>query len=134
MWGPIVRGILYVLRLAARGGTTAARTTVTVSRYGRVAFTGLIRSRPIATLTQQEIRNAMAKAGMREAHNAHFISRLISRGANYGIRNLDDLARAINNGTMRAGRQTGTVEIVFPNGRAAAVVNRGGEFITLLPL
>ncbi len=130
----ILRGIVWLLRVAARTAPRAARISVRVSKYGRVAFTGLIRTRPLGTLTQQQVRNAMAQAGMREAHNAHFISRLISRGPGYGIRNLDDLARAINNGTMRAGKQAGTVEIVFPSGRAAAVVNRQGHFITLLPL
>ncbi len=114
MWSFIIRGILYVLRMAARGGASAARTTVAVSSYGRIAFTGLIRHRQLTQLTHQEIRNAMTQAGMREAHNAHFISRLIERGSSFGLKNLDDLATAINNGVMRVGRQPNTVEIVFP--------------------
>ena len=131
MWGLIIRTIL---RLLLRGGASAARTTISLSRYGRVAFTGIVRNRPLRDLTQQQIRNAMSRAGMREAHNAHFISRLKQRVFLYGIRNLDDLARALNQGTARVGRQSGTVEIVFLSGRAAAVVNPQGHFITLLPL
>ena len=134
MWGLIFRGILGVLRGTARGGAAGLRTTVAVSRYGRVAFSGLIRNRPLNQLTQQEVRNAMAQAGMREAHNAHFVSKLIERGSNFGIHTLDDLARALNNGAMRPGRQAGTVDIVFPGGRAAATVNSQGHFITFLPL
>ena len=37
---------------------------------------------------------ALGSAGLREAHNAHFVSRLVSRGPSFGIRTLDDLARA----------------------------------------
>ena len=61
MWGIIFRGLLTLLRsLGARGGAAGARTTVAVSRFGRVAFTGLIRNRPLSQLTHQEVRNAMA--------------------------------------------------------------------------
>lgn len=127
MWGAIIRIIMAALR-----GT--ASTGVRVARFGRIGFVGLIRHRPLAQLTQQEIRNAFAKVGLREAHNSHFISRLIQRGPDFGINTLDDLARALNNGVARAGRQPGTTEIVFPNGRAAAVVNQAGELITFLPL
>ena len=135
MWGIIFRGLLTLLRsLGARGGAAGVRNTVAVSRFGRVAFTGLIRNRPLSQLTHQEVRNAMAQAGMREAHNAHFVSRLIERGSHYGIHTLDDLARALNNGVARAGKQPGTIDIVFPSGRAAATINSQGHFITFLPL
>lgn len=127
MWGIIVRAILAALR-------GAATTGVRVASYGRIAFVGLIGNRPLAQLGQQEIRNAFAKIGLREAHNSHFISRLIERGPEFGIRTLNDLARALNLGVARAGGQAGTVEIVFPGGRAAAVVNSAGELITFLPL
>ncbi|HJZ54491.1 MAG TPA: hypothetical protein VKE74_06010 [Gemmataceae bacterium] len=127
MWGILIRAILAVLR-------GAATTSVRVARFGRLTFTGLIKNRPLAELTQQEIRNAFAKVGLREAHNSHFISRLIERGPQFGINTLDDLARALTNGTARAGAQPGTVEIVLPNGRAAVVVNSFGELVTFLPL
>lgn len=127
MWGIIVRAIVAALR-------GAVGMTVRVGTVGRVAFVGLINNRPLATLTQQEVRNAFAKAGLREAHNSHFISRLIERGAQFGIRTLDDLARALNNGVARTGRAADTIEIVLPGGRAAVVTNTAGELITFLPL
>jgi hypothetical protein len=128
MWVAIIRAIVAaVLRATGTAG-------VQVARFGRIAFTGLIANRPLITLTQQEIRNAFAKIGLREAHNSHFISRLVERGAQFGIRTLDDFARAVNNGVARAGAQPGTVEIVLPGGRAAVVTNAAGELVTLLPL
>lgn len=113
MWGLLIRGILLALRAAITTG-------VRVATVGRIALVGLINNRPLAQLTQQEIRNAFAKIGLREAHNSHFISRLIDRGSQFGVHTLDDLARALNNGVARAGSQAGTVEIVFPSGKAAA--------------
>jgi len=127
MWGLVIRALLVALR-------AATTTSVRVATIGRIAFVGLINNRPLAQLTQQEIRNAFAKIGLREAHNAHFISRLIERGPQFGIHTLDDLARALNNGVARTGVQTGTIEIVFQGEKAAAVVNAVGELITLLPL
>ena len=127
MWPLLIRAVLAAVRVATTAG-------VRVVSFGRVAFVGLIANRPLAQLTQQEIRNAFAKIGLREAHNSHFISRLIERGPRFGIHTLDDLARALNNGAARAGAQAGTVEIVFPGGRAAAVVNAAGELVTFLPL
>ena len=127
MWGLIIRGILAVLRVATA-------TSVRVATFGRIAFVGLIGNRPLVQLGHQQMRNAFAKIGLREAHNAHFIKRLIERGPRFGIRTLNDLARAMNNGVARAGAQHGTTEIVFPGGRAAVVLNSRGELITLLPL
>ncbi len=124
-----------IFRLLARFLGGAGRATAQVARFGRVAFTGLIKNRALNTLTQQEVRNAFAKVGLREAHNSHFISRLISRGPQFGINTLDDFARALSNGTAQAGRQAGTIEIVLPNGRAAIVVKEAtGDLITFLPL
>lgn len=128
MWKLVVVVIKWLLKVG-----NGART-VKLAKYGRIGFSGLINKRPLAQLTHQEIRNAFAKVGLREAHNAHFISRLKERGVSFGIRNLDDLARVINNGTMQVGRQAGTVEIVAPGGRFAIVANRAGELITFLPL
>lgn len=127
MWGILIRAIIAALRVAT---TTSAR----VATFGRIAFVGLIGNRPLSQLGQQEIRNAFAKIGLREAHNSHFISRLIERGPQFGINTLNDLARALNRGVARLGSQSGTVEIVFPSGRAAAVVNSSGELVTFLPL
>ncbi len=127
MWGILIRGILAALRAATATG-------VRVAAYGRIAFIGLIGNRPLIQLGQQEVRNAFAKIGLREAHNAHFIKRLIERGPSFGINTLNDFARAMNNGIARIGTQPGTTEIVFPSGRAAAVVNSAGELVTLLPL
>lgn len=134
MWGFLIRLLLAAFRSGARVGPRLAPTGLPVASFGRIAFTGLIRNRPLLSVTQQEIRNAFAKIGLREAHNSHFISRLISRGPNFGINTLDDFARAVNNGTARAGAQAGTIEIVIPNGRAAVVVNAAGELVTFLPL
>jgi hypothetical protein len=127
MWSVIVRLILAALR-------TATTTSVRVAAFGRIAFVGLIGNRPLATLTQQEVRNAFAKVGLREAHNSHFISRLIERGTQFGIHSLNDLARALTNGVARTGSKPGTVEIVLPGGRAAIVTNSAGELVTFLPL
>lgn len=125
--GALLRLLVQMLtRLGSRGA-------VVVGRVGRVAFGGLIRNQPFHQLTQQQIRNALKDAGLREAHNAHFISRLVERGPSFGMNTLDDLARAMNNGIARAGRD-GTVEIVIPNGRAAIIVNRLGELVTLTGL
>lgn len=127
MWGLLIRGLLAALRVTTTTG-------VRVANFGRIAFIGLIGNRPLAQLGHQQIRNAFAKIGLREAHNAHFIKRLIERGPQFGIRTLNDFARAMNNGVARTGAQKGTTEIVFPNGRAAAVINASGELVTLLPL
>jgi hypothetical protein len=127
MWGVIIRAIAAALR-------ALGRSTVTVARFGRIRFIGLIGNRPLASLTQQEVRNAFARAGLREAHNSHFISRLIERGGQFGIRTLNDFARALNGGVARAGSNPGTIEIVLPGGRTAVVTNQAGELITFLPL
>lgn len=127
MWGVLIRAILAALRTTTPAG-------VRVATVGRIAFVGLINNRPVAQLTQQEIRNAFARIGLREAHNSHFISRLIVRGPQFGVHTLNDLARSLSNGTARVGSQVGTVEIVFPSGRAAAVLNVAGELVTFLPL
>lgn len=108
---------LRALGVGARVGGPA------IARFGRIAFTGLIRNRPLKDLTQQEIRQALAQAGMREAHNAHFVSRLVSRGPSFGINTLDDFARAVNNGALQVGKEAGTLEIVIDGGRAAIVVS-----------
>ena len=123
-----------ILRLIFKLLTRTGAAGVRVATLGRVAFVGLIRNRPLGELTQQAIRNAFGKAGLREAHNSHFISRLVERGPNFGIHTLDDFARGLNNGVARAGKQAGTVEVVFPSGKVAAVLNEAGELITLLPL
>ena len=125
MWSLVFR----LIAAALRGGRTA---TVTVARYGRIRFVGLIGNRPLQSLTQQEIRNALAKAGMREAHNAHFVSRLVSRGPQVGIRTLNDFARAFNNGVARPGR-AGTIEVILSGNRGTVIISRSrGEFITFL--
>jgi hypothetical protein len=124
MWSFIVRMIVVALR-------AATTNTVRVAAFGRIAFVGLIKNRPLVELTQQEIRNAFAKVGLREAHNSHFISRLVERGPQLGIQTLDDFARALNNGVARVGSQAGTIQIVIPNGRAFIVMNEAGELITL---
>ncbi len=138
MWSLLARllvaGVRGAVVAAGRLATRSAAVSLQVARFGRIAFVGLINNRPLASLGQQEIRNAFAKVGLREAHNSHFISRLIARGPNFGISTLDDFARAINNGAARAGRSAGTVEIVIPNGKAAVVINQLGELITFLPL
>ena len=134
MWGLIARGIMLLLRVGARTGPTAARTATAVSKFGRISIVGLIRNRPLASLTQQEIRNAFAKIGLREAHNSHFISRLVSRGPGFGVNTFNDFARVVNNGVVQLGKQPGTVEIIAPGSRFAVVVNKLGELVTLLPL
>jgi hypothetical protein len=99
----------------------------------RVIFRGLINNRALENLTQQEIRNAFAKVGLREAHNGHFISMLIERGPEFGINSLDDLARAMNRGTVRSGTTAGTVDIMLPNS-TKVVANMDGELITFVPV
>jgi hypothetical protein len=126
-WDLLIRMILAGVRAAPTAG-------IPVSSVGRIEFVGLINHRPLGTVTQQEIRNAFAKIGLREAHNSHFISRLVLRGPQFGIHTLDAFARAVNQGIARAGTQAGTIEIVLPSARAALVVNALGELITFLPL
>ncbi len=99
-------------------------------QLNRVEFTGLIKNRSLRGLSQQEIRNAMGKAGLREAHNGHFIMRLIARGPDSGINTLEDFAHALNDGLRQAGDQMGTTEVVLRSGRAKVVLNAAGEFIT----
>ena len=104
-----------------------------IPRLPHVAFVGLIRNRPLGEVTQQELRGAFAKAGLREAHNAHFFSRLVNRGVSLGLKNLADVERALNGGTQRPGKYAGTAMVVFPGGRVAAVFNARHELITLVP-
>jgi hypothetical protein len=99
-------------------------------QFPRIEFTGLIKNRSLRGLSQQEVRNAMAKAGLREAHNAHFIMRLIARGPDSGINTLDDLANALNDGLTQAGEQKGTTDVLLRSGRAKVVLNTAGEFVT----
>src|SRR5208282_1073687 len=87
-------------------------------QFTRIEFSGLIKNRSLRGLSQQEIRNAMTKAGLREAHNAHFIMRLVARGPDCGINTLDDLANALNDGLTQAGEQMGTTDVILRNGRA----------------
>lgn len=139
MWPIIVRGLMAACFRAAtssagRAGVGAATAGVQPARRGRIQFAGLINNRPLVGVGQQEIRNAFAKVGLREAHNRHFISRLIERGPRFGINTLNDFARALNGGVGYAGRSAGTVEIVIPSQRAAIVINQAGELVTFLPL
>ena len=99
-------------------------------QFPRIEFIGLIKNRSLRGLSQQEIRNAMEKTGLREAHNAHFSMRLIARGPDCGINTLDDLARGLNDGLRQTGEQMGTTDIILPNGRAKVVLNTAGEFVT----
>jgi hypothetical protein len=96
---------------------------------GQIAFSGLIKNRPLRSLTHQQIRNAFAQVGLREAHNAHFIMRLLERGPAAGIKTLDDFARALNKAEKVPGEK-GTVYFILP-GRGFKVVTNGvGELIT----
>jgi hypothetical protein len=103
-------------------------------QFSRIEFVGLIKNRSLRGLTHQEIRNAMTKAGLNEAHNAHFIMRLIARGPDCGINTLDDLAKSLNDGIAQPGEQTGTTDIILRSGRAKVVLNTAGEFITFTHL
>jgi hypothetical protein len=103
-------------------------------QFSRIEFVGLIKNRSLRGLTHQEIRNAMTKAGLKEAHNAHFIMRLIARGPDCGINTLDDLAKSLNDGIAQPGEQTGTTDIILRSGRSKVVLNTAGEFITFTHL
>jgi hypothetical protein len=103
-------------------------------QFSRIEFVGLIKNRSLGGLTHQEIRNAMTRVGLREAHNAHFIMRLIERGPDCGINTLDDLAKSFNDGATRPGEQTGTTDIILRNGRAKVVLNTAGELVTFTHL
>lgn len=126
MWRLIFVSLMAVVRFTAR-------SPVFVSRFGRIAFRGLIGNRHLTQLGHQEIRNALVKVGMREAHNAHFVKRLIERGPQWGINSLNEFARVINAGVARVGTKVGTTEIVFSEGSKtiAIVLNSAGELITL---
>jgi hypothetical protein len=72
----------------------------------------------------------MGTVGLREAHNGHFIKRLLERGPEAGTETMDELARALNRAKKVAGTE-GTVYLILPGGRFKAVLNAAGEFITL---
>jgi hypothetical protein len=55
----------------------------------------------------------MATVGLREAHDAYFIKRLIARGPDCGINTLDDFAKFLNDGTTQQGEEPGTTDIGF---------------------
>lgn len=63
-----------------------------------IEFVGLIGNRPILQLHGPEFDNALAKAGWREAHNAHILKRLKERGPGIGINTLNDFARSLRIG------------------------------------
>lgn len=65
------------------------------AKLAEISIRGLIKNRNMADVTQQQIRNALAQTGIREAHNAHVISRLIERGPTNGIFTLEDLVRRL---------------------------------------
>jgi hypothetical protein len=110
--------------------TAASAAGSPVRGLGRLSFRGLDRGRPLGDLTHQEVRSLLAQAGAREAHNAHFVKRLVERGPLFGVRTMDDFARAFNAGTVLAGRH-GTVIVELSPSGARAVLNRFGEFVTL---
>ena len=128
-WGSIFMSVTGTLAAAAVAGAVA---TVALIDFAEIVFSGLIQNMPLTSLTQQQIRNALAKAGLREAHNAHFISRLIARGPSVGIRTLNDLARALRGGVAQAGAQEGTIDVLILNGTAVLVFNKLGELVTFL--
>lgn len=91
---------------------------------------GLIATRKLRDATQISLRNAMAQSGIREAHNSHFLMRLIDRGPTRGIKNLGDFARELNAGIRQLGKEPGTVEILLPSSGAKVVANLRGELLT----
>ena len=131
MWGSIFRVLIRLLGAGGRATGTVAQRAVPLSRAGggRVVIGGLIRNRPLGQLTQDQVRKALAQAGLREAHNGHFVSRLIARGPSVGINTLDDFARALNSGVATAGRD-GTVLVRLGRG-GVVVFNRAGHLVTL---
>jgi hypothetical protein len=92
----------------------------------RIEFIGLIKNRSFRALTHQEVRNTMGKVGLREAHNAHFIMRLLERGPG---NTLNDLADSLNNGIVQAGEQPGTTDIILRGGRTKVLLNPAAEFV-----
>ena len=91
---------------------------------------GLIAGRKLRDVTQSSLRNALAQSGIREAHNSHFLMRLIDRGPTRGIRNLGDFARELNAGIRQLGKEPGTVEVLLPSSGAKVVANLRGELLT----
>lgn len=91
---------------------------------------GLIASRKLRDATQISLRNALERSGIREAHNSHFLMRLIDRGPVRGIKTLGDFARELNTGIRQIGKEPGTIEIVLPSSGAKVVANLKGELLT----
>jgi hypothetical protein len=133
------RSIISAIGMAGAVSVTAgAAAALFMSQFAELVFSGLIGNMPLNSLTQQQIRNALARQGLRQAHdpNHNFVQRLVERGAKAGIRTLNDFARAIRGGTAvpsRPGFTRGTVAIILQNGEWAVIVNEVGELITLVP-
>jgi len=121
----IIQFLLRVLGGAARIGSSAAVN-------GTLRFHGLVAKRKLAGLTHQEIRNALAKQGLKESiGRGHFVKELKSRGPAMGIHTLDDLARALNRGTAVRVDPT-TIKVVTPNGRGTILLNaQNGRLVSV---
>jgi len=122
--------VIFVARILAQLALRAGAAGAAVARVGAIRFTGLIAGRRLSTLTQQQVRDALKQAGLREAHNSHFAKRLVERGPKFGINTLDDFARQFNAGVAQAGRG-GTTEVVLGRSGARVILNRDGALVTL---
>ena len=79
----------------------------------------------MSELTQQQIRKALARAGIREAHNAHVISRLIERGPHMGITTLGDLSRLLKRAEIIPNpSDLNSLQIVLGNNSGRIIINK----------
>ena len=133
-----VDGLLHLLApfaapLLPKLGPLARLKGLRVSQ-DRVLSRGTISSRPLAALTPQEARSALAAVGVNEAPGATFVPRLIERGPLLGIRTLDDLSHILGSGSVRVGRDAGTLEIASRSGNVAVVVNAREQLVEFASL
>ena len=102
-------------------------------RPKRIKFTGLIGNRQITDLTHSELRGAFAKVGLREAHNAHALKRLVKRGPEFGVDTLAEFARRFNGGHESQDKKERTFKLVLRGTRLAVIFNEEGRMITMTP-
>lgn len=123
-------GILLKLIKFFLKATKRAPKKVPVSKFGRIKFVGLVNKRPLAELTHAEITKAFKQAGLKLAHNSHFIKRLVKRGPKRGINTLDDFARKLNRGVAKPGKDPGTIDIFLPSKARIVIQEKTGRLIT----
>jgi hypothetical protein len=96
----------------------------------RLVFKGAIGNMPWAKITMNEFINALNENGWREAHNGHIYQRLKERGARLGIKNPNDLARALSRAKPEKAENGAMQCVIYSSGGDSCLVYRGNAMIT----